>query len=207
MIGITEILGGITGLIGGITTAITNYKLKKLEIEDKKNERLYKLEKMDKDLQIIKVENEAKLEITRETYRGEESKLDAQAYVEGTKKIFGYSFDLNEMIDKLNNFKGWLKIPASLLALIIVILTTMIESLRMLMRPGLTLYHVSLSSYFTFRVFQYMNEHDIVLTSVDCRELLIRILDVVIYMTCSMALWWFSDRSTTKFLQSIYKRK
>jgi len=76
----TGIFGILSGLVGGITTAITNYKMKKLQLEERKEDRLHEREMVKLTTAQILSEADANVQIARETTKGVVEKLEADAY-------------------------------------------------------------------------------------------------------------------------------
>jgi len=82
-----------------------------------------------------------------------------------------------------------------------------VEFLRGFMRPGLTIYLTALTTVITWMAWDIMNKHGIEsISATEAVDIYNQVTSIIVYLTVSCITWWFSDRGTTKFLQSMDKR-
>lgn len=188
------ILGGLTGIIGTVLTSYINFKQKKLEFE-------HEAKMVELEIKAMMAEAEANIKITKAEVEGAIELADASAYIESQKQGNKNLFDI-KWIDKLfavqGNMGRFFAIPA---AIVIAILFGVIDWLKGLMRPGLTLYLVGLTTYLTYISYQILTKYggaDI--TAEQAIVIWNDVVTIIIYLTVSCVTWWFGDRRTAKFL-------
>jgi len=164
-------LGGITGLFGTAITAYVNYKNQKLAFEHQ--------EKMARiDQETIKLETQAKIEITETEYKGKRDVAESEAFKE--------SFAADKA-----SFLTWL--PENRIASIIIgILFAIVDFVRGMTRPILTAYLCILTTWLALQVYALIK---IPLTEDQAYELMSQIIFVVLYLTTTVVLWWFGTRN------------
>lgn len=197
----TTILGGITGLLGNFLTSWINFKQKKLEFE-------HESKMVELEIKAMMAEAEANIKITKAEVEGAIELADASAYIESQKQGNKNLFDV-KWIDRLFGVQGnvgrFFAIPA---AILIAILFGFVDWLKGMMRPGLTLYLVGLTSYLTYVSYQILTKYggeDI--TSDQAIVIWNDVVTIIIYLTVSCVTWWFGDRRTAKFLAEFGARK
>ena len=85
MFPIEGLLGGLTGLISGAVTGIMNLKVKKLELEQKKIDNLFIIERISAESKAMIQEKDAEIKVISTEYEGREALADAEIYAEGQK--------------------------------------------------------------------------------------------------------------------------
>jgi len=195
MIGLDIILGGLTGLIGNAVTAWTTYKTKKMEFEHK--EAMVKLETM-----AMLEEAKAQISITKARIEGEVELAEVGAYKEslesGKEKFFG-----EKWVDLMLDSTGWSSYILKPAAMVIAMAFAIVDLVRGMMRPLLTIYLTGLTSYITWLAWKILEAKGISSLSVtNAVDLYTDVISTVIYLTVSAITWWFGDRSMSKFLQS-----
>jgi hypothetical protein len=167
--------GGITGIIGSISSAIANYKLKKLE---------YQHEKEMQELNLKKIELQSNLAKTNADILTQIKELEALTKSQETlsKQYFKESY--------FQYLPDWSK-P------IIAIMLAVLDFLRGLVRPVLTVYIVGLVTWIGYST--YKTNPSAFNSSA---ELLVQ---VILYLSSTAFSWWFSDRSIVKFIQQKLK--
>lgn len=195
----SSILGGITGLFGNIVGAFFKYKQGQLDIEKTKLQNAHELEMTKAETEAMVTEAKANIKITEATVEGKVDIEDSKAYLtsqqEGNKNLFD-----NKWIDGLLNQTGWWKIITLPLASLIATLFGLVDFIRMLIRPSLTVYLVGVTSYITWMAWKIMHTAGVAITSAQAVGIFTSVTDIVVYLTVSCVLWWFGDRRLEKAL-------
>jgi len=195
MIGLDIILGGLTGLIGNAVTAWTTYKTKNMEFKHK--EEMVKLETA-----AMLEEAKAQISITKARIEGEVELAEVGAYKEslesGKEKFFG-----EKWVDLMLDSTGWSSYILKPAAMVIAMAFAIVDLIRGMMRPLLTLYLTGLTSYITWLAWKILETKGISNLSVtNAVDLYTDVISTVIYLTVSAITWWFGDRSMSKYIQN-----
>ena len=197
MIGLDVILGGITGLLGNAISSFVNYKTMKLKNEHERD--MVKIE-----TEAMKAEAEMQIQVTKAEIEGEIELADVKAYSDsqtvGNQKMFS-----EQWIDKLFSIQGWVKYIAIPFGVIIAVLFAFVDFLRGFMRPGLTMYLTGMTTVITWMAWKIIQSNGMEMTASEAVAIYNQVISIVIYLTVSCVTWWFGDRRTAKFLQSINK--
>ena len=195
MLGLDIVFGAVTGLLGNGITAWTNYKMQKV-----KNEH---------DITIIKVETEAmkeeakaNIQIEKARIEGEIELTEASTFLEGIKEGNKQTFS-DKWIDKLFDVEGWVKYISIPVAVLIAFLFGIVDFLKALMRPGLTLYLTGCTTWITYLAWNILDKYGTAITSAQALEIFDQVVSIIIYLTVSSVTWWFGDRRTAKFLMRL----
>jgi hypothetical protein len=164
-------LGGITGLLGSALTAYISYKNQKLAFEH--DERMARI-----DQETIKLETQAKIEITETEYKGKVDVAESEA--------FGKSFASDKA-----SYLTWM--PENKIASIVIgILFALVDFVRGLTRPILTAYLCVLTTWLAYQVYMLIQ---LPLTHDQAYALMSQIIFVILYLTTTVVLWWFGTRN------------
>lgn len=197
------LFGGVTGLIGTLAGGWFKLKQAKLDMEIKKQDHNFELQKIEKETESMIAETKANIRMTESKIEGEVELRDADIYAlsqkEGNKSLFS-----NKWIDGLLSITGWWRIITLPIASLIAILFGVVDFIRGLVRPVLTLYLVAVTTWVTWMAWQIMQIDGIALTNIQATEIFKDIISTVTYLTISAVLWWFGDRRLAK---SINKAK
>lgn len=189
------ILGGLTGLIGSSITAWTNYKTQKL-----KND--HDIAMVEAETNAMIAETKANIEITKTQTEADVEMADTEAYskgiVEGNKGSFS-----EKWINKLFGVKGWLSFLSIPTAIMLSVLFGLVDFLKGLMRPGLTMYLVGMTTWITMMAWEIMNQNQVTITAEQAYNIFTDVINIVIYLTVSCVTWWFADRRIAKFLMRL----
>jgi len=197
------ILGGITGLVGSVVTSITNYKLQKLKNEFEKAKWGFQKDMVALETEAMKAEFEMQLKkIETETEAAVEL-ADTEAYIKsidkGNKDLFS-----DRWIAKLFGQTGWVRYISVPVGVIVAFLFGIVDFLKALMRPGLTMYMTGVTTWITWMAWEIMQKANIeAMTAVQATALFQEVTTAVIYLTVSCVTWWFGDRRIAKFLMRL----
>jgi hypothetical protein len=179
------ILGGITGLVGSAVTAFFTYKQKKIDLE-------MAVKTKELDIKLAEKEHEfalatSKIEAEAEVEKAAEATLQASyAHDRAT-----YSTALMPIIEKY----PYLGIPFA-------VLFSLIDALRGLIRPSMTVYMVVLVTVMYLQAVRALGAQGYEGMAADAAMIFVgRILDLVVYLTATIMAWWFGDRTIHKRLE------
>jgi hypothetical protein len=68
------------------------------------------------------------------------------------------------------------------------------------MRPGLTLYLVALTSWITWFAKELVSSKQELMSVDVAMDLLLQVVNIIIYLTVTVVAWWFADRRVAKYL-------
>jgi hypothetical protein len=200
---IETILGGVTGIVGNVISGIFKYKNTKLELESIKIKNTHDLAMIDAETKAMIEEAKANIKITQAQVEGaveiEDSKAFMEAQRQGNKTLLG-----NKWIDSLLNVKGkWGRLIAIPVASIISILFGLVDFLRGLIRPVLTIYLCGVTTWVTWMAWEIMQAHGIGMTAVQATVIFNDVTSIVTYLTVSCVTWWFGDRRMAKTIMQL----
>ena len=168
--------GGLTGLLGGAIQKIFDYKSKKLEIEMNREKFAHDVAMKKADAEIMAQEWAARTKV---------ADIEANARIEvEDSKAFATSIKADDKnyldyLDKLNDKQDWLFV--------------ILEFLRGIIRPTLTLYLCVITTIIYFKAVKLMNA-DIILPGM-AYDILTQIINTVLYLTTTCVLWYFGTRN------------
>jgi hypothetical protein len=170
--------GGITGLFGGLVNRVADYFTLK-------QNHAHELAMRDKDLEIAQVEASREVTIAREKNMTDREVAESETLAKSFEADRATYFSAS-MLGKLPKW------AAGVAALLFVL----VDFIRGLTRPGLTLYMCILTTVI------YMEMKDIVsgsgsqpFTPEDAVKVIVMIVDAVIYLTSMCVGWWFATRT------------
>jgi len=184
---VETLLGTITGFAGTVLTSVLNFKQQK--------------EKNKHDIALLQAQTEATIKEAEANIRvseiqvaGDIQKLEAQGWLETLKQNSTPSIDA-KVIDRLLSGGRIMRFFGILLSLLMGI----VDFLKGLMRPGLTLYIMVLASVVTFKSIDIISAQENVLSVADAKAIFATAMDVIWYLAVTLVTWWFGDRRTAKF--------
>jgi hypothetical protein len=195
--------GGITGIIGTVTTAVINYKTQKIKNEHEVAMERIKIDTMKAQAEIAKgLVSEVGKEV-KDAMASATEVQDSIAYGKsqqyGNEQVFSSNW-----IEKLLQVKGWTSWISFPIAYIIIILFGVVDFLKGLMRPGITLYMMVASTWITYLTYGILEKAGIEKLEVaEALNVFNGVIVVIIYLTISCVTWWFGDRRTAKFLMRL----
>lgn len=192
--------GAFTGIFGSIVTVIGNFKMKKLELEGKKNEYAHRENMIDKETEAMIKESEAKIEIQREETRGEVEKAEIDAFSKSleTLKVSSFKESYMERLEKAGKF-------GSFAIVIISLAMAAIDVLKGTMRPVLTYFLVGTTTWNTWMAYRILKQFEAEITQQWAQDLYQTVVITTVYLTVSCVTWWFCDRRMAKFLATHIK--
>ena len=196
------IFGGITGLATAAITAVANYKNQKLKNEMEKFKAGHELNRMDKEMEIIKAETTAQVTITKAEIEGAIELAEMDAYKEaqkaGGRKMFSTSF-----AEKLIAIEGKWRVITVPIGSLVLLLFGLVDFLKALMRPGLTMYLTGMTTYITIIAYDILQQTGSAITPEQAFAIFDQVITTVIYLTVTCVTFWFADRRMAKFLMRL----
>ena len=206
----TLISGGLFGAIGSVFKGVLGYF-------EKKNERAHELAVIEANKDFMIAEAEANIKITDAKVKGavelEEVKAFQISQAAGQTDMIKETW-INRLFEFDNKWFSWF--PATIGSLLVALMA-LIDCIRRLMRPALTIYVMVGATWITWLVWQVLTYHatntdgslsfHAILTPVQAYALFLQIIDFVLFMAASGFGWWFSDRAISKGLFKKYGEK
>lgn len=190
---IESALGIVTGLVGNIITAFTNYKTQKM-----KNEHESKM--MDLEIKKMIAQTNAAIKITEANVKGAVELADSKAYEEsqkqGNKQLMGDGW-VERLLEYDNKWLSWL---TTICAVLIATGLGFVDFLKGLIRPGVTIYLMGVTSWLTWKAYGILQAANIGITTAQAVAIYNDVTSIVIYLTVSSVTWWFGDRRIAKTL-------
>lgn len=182
-----SLIGVVTGLVGNIVTSYSNLRMQKL-----KNE--HEVAMIQAETAAMAAEAKANIQITETAVQGELERMDSNIYHETVKQATEKSLP-NKLLELL--MAKWYTMP---FGVILSVLLGLVDFLKGLIRPGLTIYLVVLTSFLTFQAIRIIGLKQGLMSTGEALGLFKDVTSIVIYLTVSCVTWWFGDRRTAKFL-------
>jgi hypothetical protein len=190
---ITSLLGGgLTGLVGSCITAFTNYKTAKINNE-------FTIKKIELEIKKGITEAESKMKISETETAGAVQLAQEEAYKLSQKVGNEKSFS-ERWIDKLFDATGWIKYISVPSAVIIAMAFALVDFLRGLMRPALTIYMTIMATIVTSMAWNLLEKQHALLPIIDAVAIYKNSINTITYLCISSFTWWFGSRSVEKYL-------
>lgn len=188
--------GALGTIFGGIGNLINQWFQKK-QIEMKYK---HEVDMARVQIDILNARTDAAIKITKAEVEGkidlEEAKAYSHSQVVGNQKHFSDAW-MEKFLEQTGVMR-YVSVPA---AFILMCLFALIDFLKGIMRPGLTLYFTVLSSIITFKSYQILQAGGFYALNEEQAVLYFTIaVDTCIMLTTTCVTWWFGDRRMAKFL-------
>jgi len=170
--------GGVTGLIGIVVQRFADYKNKQLDMEIADKRAVQELRLREEDRLTIAAEYAGKDKVAQTEAAGAEAVADAEA--------LAASFKMEP-----STFIGDNKLSARQRWVFVVL-----DAVRGIIRPGLTIYLCALTTYVWMQVADKMSAMD--LQSEAALEVWKLVVATILYLTTTCVLWWFGTRNKGK---------
>jgi hypothetical protein len=165
--------GGVTGLLGVALQRWADYKNKQLDIELQKGKQAHELAIMEREWQgrvkVAETEGAARVD-------AEDAKTLAASYAGAFDRFATWDMKAEPWY-----FKIWF---------------VLLDFLRGLVRPGLTVYLCVLTTLIYFEARALLGGEN--LTASDAINIQTRIVDTILYLMTTCVLWWFGTRNKDK---------
>ena len=190
----TGVLGVLSGLVGGVVTSITNYKMKKLQMEERSQERQHEKDMLKAETEAMLAETKAKIEITKEEVAGAVELSELDAYKESQKETRTTLFKSSYMSLIPDNKLG------SICKFFIAISFAFVDILKGTARPVLTYYTMALATIVTYMAYEIVGKKGVIMTPEQAYSLFNLAIQTIWYLAVTSYAWWFCDRRASKFM-------
>ncbi|MBN1664841.1 MAG: hypothetical protein JW943_14670 [Deltaproteobacteria bacterium] len=173
--------GGVTGLLGGLVNRVFDFFTTKARYQHEEV-------MLDKNLEITKVEAERAVIIAREQAFTERELAEYEA--------MGKSFETDKVTfasaGLIDSASSWVK---SFSALVF----TIVDFIRGMTRPGITLYMCILTTLIYFQIAAVIEQAEgQVFTPDEALKIIKMLVEGVIYLTTMAVGWWFATRAKAR---------
>jgi len=190
----TGVLGVLSGLVGGVVTSITNYKMKKLQMEERSQERIHEKDMLAAETEAMIAESKAKIEVAKEQTAGAIELSELDAYKESQKETGITLFQSSYMGLLPDNKLG------SFCKFFIAISFAFVDVLKGTARPVLTYYTMILATIVTYMAYEIVGKKGIIMTPEQAYSLFNLAIQTIWYLAVTSYAWWFADRRAAKFM-------
>ena len=166
--------GGLTGIVGVVVQRWADYRNKKLDIEASKDRYAHEINLKRVEGEIMAHEWAARTRIADVETAGRSDVADSQAFAASFNEPQRYSADVRP-----NRGQSWLLV--------------ILDFIRGIVRPGLTLYLCVLTTLIYFHIREALKGDP--LDQAQMAELLKLVIGTVLYLCTSCILWWFGVRN------------
>lgn len=182
-------LGTLNGLLGTVITSYINYKMKRLEGEQKLKEM-----QLESDLMIAEVNANIKVAQATADIAVEQAEADAFTMSIAKQKSLVSSDWIEALLGRTDKFRV-VTVP---LGVVLLALMSIVDVVNHLMRPALTLYSLVIASWVTYQSWVILKglSIDTVLALNQWGDA----CDTVMLLAVTMVTWWFGDRRVAKHL-------
>jgi hypothetical protein len=197
---VSALTSGVLGTIFGQLGNLVNQWFQKKQIEMK-----YKHEKdMAKiNIDMLRAKTDASIKIVQAEVQGKVDLADAGAFAYSQQVGNQRNFS-DKWMDSLLSQEGWLRYISVPAAFMLMCLFAIVDFLKALMRPGLTLYFTTLSSLLTWKCYDIIQKANFEAITQEMAVLYFTIaVDTCIMLTTTCVSWWFGDRRMAKFLSKM----
>jgi hypothetical protein len=195
----TGIFGAITGLLGTAITSFVNYKNQKMQNE-------FKLKMKLMDYKIMEATIGSAERIAKDTTSGLVEATEAAAFQESIKQAENPPM-LERWGFQLFNITGPLKYLAIPCAVLIMFLLGILDFIKTLMRPALTIYLTAGTTVITYMSWIMIDKAGLTAVKIDdALAIFLSVINIVLYLTVSSITWWFGDRRTAKYIDEMMSR-
>jgi hypothetical protein len=167
--------GGATGLIGTAIQSVYQYQTRKLDIDLEKQKGLNEIEQRKLDIEQTKQEWASRTQIAQITTAGEVDKADAETLAAS------YQLEPQQYSEKslLTHGQEWVMV--------------LLDALRAIIRPGLTIYLCILVSLIYFETRGLIDTQQ-----QNSFALLEKLVNTILYIFTTCTLWYFGSRNKSK---------
>lgn len=199
---IEGLIGTLTGILGNAVGAFFKYKNAKLSMETVKLNNEHEVKMVAAKTEAMIAQAKANIKVAQATVEGEIEKKDADVAIEAQKQGNQIAFN-NKWIDGLLKVEGWWRIITLPLASLIAVLFGLVDFIRGLVRPALTVYLCGVTSYITYMAWKIMNMNGVALTSAQAVAIFNDVTSIALYLTVSCITFWFGDRQMNKYIMTL----
>lgn len=186
-------ISALVGLLGTSLTTYSNYKMKKLEVDNQ-------IRLLEAESKLMIAEAEASIKVAQTNAALEAELAEAIAFNTSVKQGLGKSLP-SEWLQILMNQKGWWRILTYPIGVLLLLLMGLGDVINHLMRPTLTLYSLGIASWVTYQCWDMLPNGSGTVAHWE------EAATIVMMLAVTMVTWWFGDRRVAKHLMHMKDKK
>jgi hypothetical protein len=192
--------GSITGLIG-------NYINQRQIRKNKEMEYSHEIKMAGVQIEILNAKTDAAVKINVAKIEGAVELEESEAYTTNIVMANKESFS-DKWLDKLLATEGWFRFFTIPLACFLMLGFAIVDVVKGLMRPALTLAFTGVFGYITWLSYGIMQTKGFETLSPAQAVLYFTLaVDTCVMLTATCVTWWFADRRMAKSLQKMYQNR
>jgi hypothetical protein len=193
-------LSVIGGFVGNMLTTYSNYKMEQLKQEGRKQDRVHELAMVEAQTKAMIAEVEANIKVTQTTVQGQVDLEEAKAFTLSQQVVAQKNLSC-EWIELLLKKTGGIKYLTIPVAMVLVIVMGVVDVLKSLMQPGLTLYSLAIASWVTYKAYEALHTLGIgAFSASDAAAMWNDAARMMLMLAITLVTWWFGDRRMSKHL-------
>lgn len=171
------VTGGAAGLLGVVVNRVADYFNQKQKIEADKLKNAHELALREQDMKITQIEAESRYKVAEIDAESRESVADAAAFAAS------YQLEPQRFSDptKLSKNQNWL--------------FAVLDLIRGLVRPGLTVYLAILTSIIIFQSLNVLRSNQMTLDPEKAYALVEESMNTVLFLFTVCTMWYFGTRN------------
>lgn len=181
-------LSALVGLLGTGLTTYSNYKMQKLEVDNK-------IRLLEAESKNMIAEAEASIKVAQTNAKMQVDVAEANAF--RASMLSQQKALPSEWLQTLMNQKGWWRFLTYPIGVLLLLLMGIGDVINHLMRPTLTLYSVGIASWVTYQCWDLLPPAENLAQAWAQWE---EAASVVMLLAVTMVTWWFGDRRVAKHL-------
>ena len=192
--------GSITGLVGNFINQWQLRKSKKMEMD-------HEIAMAKVQIEILNAKTEASIKINEAQIKGAVELEESKAYTANIVVANQESF-ADEWLNKLLEQQGWYRIFTLPLASFLMLGFAILDIVKGLMRPVLTLFFTAAFGYITYISYGILQSRGFATLTPEQAVLYFSMaVDTCAMLTSTCVTWWYADRRMAKSLQQMYAKR
>lgn len=181
--GISSILaGGATGLLGILAQRFFDFKTKQLDLQSAQIKNAHEIAVIKANGELMAQEYAGKTQVAQVEAAGRSDVAASEAFAASLK------VEPTRYADGVRPKGVWGNMGWFLMVLI--------DFIRGIVRPALTVYLCALTTLIYFQAQTIMTTYGMVIQADDAFKLVVRIIETILYLTTTCLLWWFGTRNS-----------
>ena len=194
--------GGILGVLGSIFSNVLNYFTQKQKNKHDLELKKFELARMDKEKEYMLAEAQANIKITEAEVEGAIGLEEARAFTESQKQAM-QSLLKPSLVEKLLEYEGKMKPLALLVAGFIAFIFGLVDFIKHLIRPGITIFVSLVFGYVVYKSWTVLEASGHQWSPKDALAIITICVETVVALIMMIYGWWFADRRMAKFAQRL----
>lgn len=196
---VKAIAAPVTGLLGGVLTSHSNYKLQVLKNEQDDKSAAHELQRMDMEHRHMLEEQEANLRLAQVDNAAKVDMSELQITAANLEQANKNMLDAGVLNTMLASKSGM----PSVLGAVIAFMLGLVDVLKGLVRPTLTLYFVGMTSWLTWLSYRTLEMIGGAMSPDTAQQTWLTVVDTCLYLAVTCTTWWFYDRRHAKYINRL----